>query len=67
MKVRYAILIVNNMEESVDLYKDFGFRNWRRIWFTSGKITLLKCEGDAGIELIENASLKPGCTQLVWM
>ncbi|MBE6486154.1 MAG: VOC family protein [Methanosphaera stadtmanae] len=61
MKVRYATLIVNNMQDSVDFYtKILNFEIEEEFNLPSGKITLLKCEGDAGIELIENPVFETG-------
>ena len=61
MKVRYATVIVNNMQESVDFYtKILNFEIEEEFNLPSGKIILLKCDGDAGIELIENPIFETG-------
>lgn len=61
MKVRYATLIVNNMSESVDFYTNvLNFEVEEEFNLPSAKITLLKGEGDAGIELIENPIFETG-------
>ena len=61
MKVQYATIIVNDMEESKKFYTEtLDFKVDREFDLPSGKITLLKGTGDAGIELIENPSFETG-------
>lgn len=56
MKVKYATIIVKDMEESVKFYTEvMGFEiDSRHNPFQGLSITLLKGEGDAMIELIKN-------------
>lgn len=56
MKVRYATIIVADMDESVGFYRDvMGFEVDSRFEPVPGVvITLLKGEGDAMVELIKN-------------
>ena len=57
MKVKYATIAVANMEESIKFYTEvMGFEIDNQITPYPGmKIIFLKDEGDAMIELIENA------------
>ena len=57
MKVKYATIAVANMEESIKFYTEvMGFQIDNQITPYPGmKIIFLKDEGDAMIELIENA------------
>ena len=56
MKVKYATIIVKDMDESVKFYTDvMGFEvDSKHNPFPGLTITLMKGEGDAMIELIEN-------------
>ena len=61
MKIRYATMIVNDMEESVKFYTEtLDFTLDEVFDVPGGKITLLDCEGFAGIELIEHPSYDVG-------
>jgi len=56
MKVRYATIIVDDMEESIKFYTDvMGFEIYSQHNLQPrAMITILKGEGDAMIELIKN-------------
>jgi lactoylglutathione lyase len=56
MKVKYVTMIVEDMEESIKFYTEvMGLRiDSKYDLGPAGKITLLKGEGDAMIEIIEN-------------
>jgi len=56
MKVKYATIAVDNMEDSIKFYTEvMGFKIDNQITPYPGmKIVFLKDEGDAMIELIEN-------------
>jgi lactoylglutathione lyase len=62
MKVKYATIIVENMEESVKFYTEFmGFEVDSQHTPSPGVIiTLLKGQGDAMIELIKNTENEIG-------
>jgi lactoylglutathione lyase len=62
MKVKYATIIVENMEESVKFYTEvMGFKVDSQFTPRPGVIiTLLKSEGDAMIELIKNTENEIG-------
>lgn len=62
MKVEYVTLIVNDMDESIKFYTEvMGFEiDSQYDLGPAGTITLLKGEGDAMIELIENPVDEPG-------
>lgn len=62
MKVKYATIIVDDMEESVNFYTDvLGFEVHSRHDIPTGAtITLMKGEGDAMVELIENTDCVNG-------
>ncbi|MFX1356978.1 MAG: VOC family protein [Promethearchaeota archaeon] len=62
MKVKYATIIVENMEMSVKFYTEvMGFEIDSQFTPRPGVIiTLLKSEGDAMIELIKNTENKIG-------
>ena len=62
MKVKYATIIVENMEESVKYYtKVMGFEiDSQHNPVPGATITLLKGEGDAMIELIESTKYETG-------
>ena len=62
MKVKYVTIIVNDMNESVKFYTDvMGFEiDSQHNPFPGLKITLLKGEGDAMIELIKNTENEVG-------
>ena len=61
MKIRYATIIVNDMEESVKFYTEtLDFTVDEVFDVPGGKITLLNGEGFAGMELIEHPSYDVG-------
>ena len=62
MKVKYATIIVENMEKSVKFYTEvMGFEiDSQHNPIPEAKITLLKGKGDAMIELIENTKYETG-------
>ncbi|MCQ2971081.1 lactoylglutathione lyase [Methanobrevibacter gottschalkii] len=61
MKIRYATMIVNDMEESVKFYTEtLDFTVDEVFDVPEGKITLLDGEGFAGIELIESSNFGSG-------
>ena len=62
MKVKYVTIIVKDMDESVKFYTDvMGFEiDSEHNPFPGLNITLLKGEGDAMIELIENTENEVG-------
>lgn len=61
MKVKYATIIVKDMDESIKFYKDImGFEiNSQHNLSPGVTITILKGEGDAMIELIKNTENEP--------
>ncbi len=61
MKIRYATIIVNDMEESVKFYTEtLDFTVDEIFDVPGGKITLLNGEGFAGVELIESSNFETG-------
>lgn len=61
MKIRYATMIVNDMEESVKFYTEtLDFTLDEVFDVPGGKITLLDGDGFAGIELIESDNFETG-------
>jgi lactoylglutathione lyase len=62
MKVKYATIIVENMEQSVKFYTDvMGFEVDSQFTPIPGvNITLLKGQGEAMIELIQNTEYETG-------
>ncbi|NLU04016.1 MAG: VOC family protein [Methanothermobacter sp.] len=62
MKIKYATIIVDEMEESVKFYRDvMGFTvDSHYDLGASGEITILRGEGEAMVELIKNPTDKPG-------
>jgi lactoylglutathione lyase len=62
MKVKYATIIVEDMDESVKFYTEvMGFEvDSQYDLGPAGTITLLKGEGDAMIELIKNTENETG-------
>ena len=61
MKIRYATMIVDDMEESVKFYTEtLDFTVDEVFDVPGGKITLLDGEGFAGIELIQSEAFKTG-------
>jgi len=62
MKVKYATIIVDDMEESVNFYSEaLGFEvSSQHDLPTGATITLMKGEGDAMVELIENTDYVTG-------
>ena len=61
MKIRYATMIVDDMEESVKFYTEtLDFTLDEVFDVPGGKITLLDGDGFAGIELIESTNFEIG-------
>ena len=61
MKIRYATIIVNDMEESVKFYTEtLDFTIDEVFDVPGGKITLLDGDGFAGMELIEHPAYDVG-------
>jgi len=61
MKIRYATMIVDDMEKSVKFYTEtLDFTLDEVFDVPGGKITLLDGEGFAGIELIESKNFETG-------
>ena len=61
MKIRYATIIVNDMEESVKFYTEtLDFTIDEVFDVPGGKITLLDGDGFAGMELIEHPTYDVG-------
>ena len=61
MKIRYATMIVDDMEESVKFYTEtLDFTLDEVFDVPGGKITLLDGEGFAGLELIESKNFETG-------
>lgn len=61
MKIRYATMIVEDMEESVKFYTEtFDFTFDAEFDVPGGKITLLDGDGFAGLELIESDNFETG-------
>lgn len=61
MKIRYATMIVDDMEESVKFYTEtLDFTVDEVFDVPGGKITLLDGEGFAGIELIQSDAFETG-------
>ena len=61
MKIRYATIIVNDMEESVKFYTEtLDFTLDEAFDVPGGRITLLNGDGFAGIELIEHPGYEVG-------
>ena len=61
MKIRYATMIVDDMQESVKFYTEtLDFTVDEVFDVPGGKITLLDGDGFAGIELIESSNYETG-------
>ena len=61
MKIRYATMIVDDMEESVKFYTEtFDFTFDEKFDVPGGKITLLDGDGFAGLELIQSDAFETG-------
>lgn len=62
MKIKYTTMIVKDMEESIEFYRDvMGFEiDSQYDLGPAGAITLLKGEGETMIEIIENPTDEPG-------
>lgn len=61
MKIRYATMIVKDMEESVKFYTEtLDFTLDEVFDVPGGKITLLDGDGFTGLELIENPNFEIG-------
>ena len=61
MKIRYATMIVNDMEESVKFYTEtLDFTSDEEFDVPGGKITLLDGEGFAGLDLIQSDAFETG-------
>ena len=62
MKIKYTTMIVKDMKESIEFYRDvMGFEIDSQYELgPAGAITLLKGEGETMIEIIENPTDEPG-------
>lgn len=62
MKVKYATMIVKDMDESIKFYRDvMGFEiDSQYDLELAGEITLLKGEGETMVEIIKNPVDEPG-------
>jgi len=62
MKVKYATMIVKDMDESIKFYRDvMGFKiDSQYDLGPAGEITLLKGEGETMVEIIKNPVDEPG-------
>lgn len=62
MKIKYATIIVEDMEESIKFYTEvMGFQiDSKYDLGPAGQITLLKGEGETMVEIIENPTDEPG-------
>jgi prolyl-tRNA editing enzyme YbaK/EbsC (Cys-tRNA(Pro) deacylase)/GrpB-like predicted nucleotidyltransferase (UPF0157 family)/catechol 2,3-dioxygenase-like lactoylglutathione lyase family enzyme len=62
VKVQYTTMIVKNLEESVRFYRDvLGFRESYHVETPGGgEITIMKSDGGASVELIENTKFDVG-------
>ncbi len=61
MKIRYATMIVNDIEESVKYYTEtFDFTFDEEFDVPGGKIVLLNGDGFAGLELIQSTAFETG-------
>ena len=62
MKIKYATIIVNDMDESIKFYTEvMGFEiDSQYNLGPAGAITLLKGEGETMVEIIENPVDEPG-------
>ena len=62
MKIKYTTMIVKDMKESIEFYRDvMGFEiDSQYDLGPAGAITLLKGEGETMIEIIENPTDEPG-------
>ncbi|MGF7118551.1 VOC family protein [Methanobacterium oryzae] len=62
MKVKYATIIVKDMDESIKFYREvMGFEiDSQYDLGKAGKITLLKGEGETMVEIIQNPVDEPG-------
>ena len=60
--VQYSTIIVKNLEESVRFYRDvLGFKEGYHVDLPGGAaITIMKSEGGASVELIENKDYETG-------
>lgn len=62
IKVQYSTMIVKNLEESINFYRDvLGFKEGYHVDSPDGgTITIMKSENGASIELIENTNFEVG-------
>lgn len=61
LKIAYSTRIVSSMEKSVDFYRKIGFETDEVFNLPNGAvITLMKCDGETEIELIQDNKNKPG-------
>lgn len=62
MKIKYATMIVKDMDESIKFYRDvMGFEiDSQYDLGPAGEITLLKGEGETMVEIIKNPVDEPG-------
>jgi lactoylglutathione lyase len=66
MRIKYATMIVNDMDESIRFYTEvMGFEvDSQYDLGPAGTITLLKGEGETQVELIKNPAYEPGLFSL---
>ncbi len=62
IKVQYSTMIVENLEKSVEFYRDIlGFTEGYHVDLPNGsKITIMNSEGGASVELIEGKDFETG-------
>lgn len=61
MFVKYGTMIVDDMDASLEFYTEtLDFSIDKEFELPTGRITLLKGDGDAGLELIEDKNFKTG-------
>jgi lactoylglutathione lyase len=62
IKVQYSTMIVKNLEESIEFYRDvLAFKEGYHIKLPDGgAITIMKSEDGASVELIENTNFEVG-------
>ena len=61
IKVQYATMIVNNLEESVSFYRDvLEFQEGYHVDLPDGGITIMQSDGGAAVELICSKAFPTG-------
>lgn len=61
IKVQYATMIVNNLEESVSFYREvLGFQEGYHVDLPDGSITIMQSDGGAAVELICSKTFPTG-------